>query len=133
MTSARNGCILKCTLLFCLKTCKIGAVMTDTELNKALASLEDQSVKPELPRRTRSFRRIQRKKEFYRACLKDKLSCFRYGGYLDMSKPYIKYPKNSNRQQFYKRLSGKQVRRYPDLPSKGNTYRKIFDYPWILD
>ena len=45
---------------------------------------------------------------------------------------YIKYPKNSRRQRWLKRVSSKKVRIYPDLPQKGNSYRKVFDYWWSL-
>lgn len=44
---------------------------------------------------------------------------------------YIKYPKNSNRQKFYKRYSNRIARRN-ELPTKGNGYRKNFDYWWTL-
>ncbi len=46
---------------------------------------------------------------------------------------YIKYPKNSNRQQYLKKQSSRRVRHYPCLPPKGNGYRRVFDYWWELD
>ena len=46
---------------------------------------------------------------------------------------YVKYPKNSNRQQYLKRQSSHRVRRYPYLPPKGNHYCRVFDYWWELD
>lgn len=45
---------------------------------------------------------------------------------------YIKYPKNSNQQKFFKRYSNSVVRR-KELPIKGNGYRKCFDYRWSVD
>lgn len=45
---------------------------------------------------------------------------------------YIKYPKNSRCQRWLKRVSNKKVRACPDLPRKGNGYRKVFDYQWSL-
>lgn len=44
---------------------------------------------------------------------------------------YIKYPKNSNQQRFFKRYSNKVARR-KELPTKGNGYRRHFDYWWTL-
>ena len=46
---------------------------------------------------------------------------------------YIKYPKNSLRQQYLKKLSSHRVRRCEYLPPKGNHYRRLFDYWWQLD
>lgn len=40
---------------------------------------------------------------------------------------YIKYPKNSNRQKFYKRYSNKVIRRVKN-GLHGNQYRKYFYY-----
>ena len=45
---------------------------------------------------------------------------------------YIKYPKNSSRQRWCKKASSARVRKYMDLPSKGNSYRRVFDYWWTL-
>ena len=44
---------------------------------------------------------------------------------------YIKYPKNSNAQQYWKRHSNKIVRKKNEI-FRGNQYRKCFDYWWIL-
>lgn len=44
---------------------------------------------------------------------------------------YIKYPKNSNAQRYWKRYSNKIVRHSKDI-HKGNQYRKCFDYWWTL-
>lgn len=44
---------------------------------------------------------------------------------------YIKYPKNSNSQRFWKRHSNKIVRKKKTL-FQGNQYRKCFDYWWTM-
>ena len=44
---------------------------------------------------------------------------------------YIKYPKSSCLQKFYKRHSNKIIRKI-ELPKKGNAYRKHFEYWWTL-
>ena len=46
---------------------------------------------------------------------------------------YLKYPRNSKRQKYMKRLSNKRLRR-GDIPngSKGQ-YRRALDYWWELD
>ena len=44
---------------------------------------------------------------------------------------YIKYPKNSNAKQYWKRHSNKIVRKRKEV-FRGNQYRKCFDYLWTL-
>ena len=44
---------------------------------------------------------------------------------------YIKYPKNSNAQRYWKRHSNKIVRKRKEA-FRGNQYRKCFDYRWML-
>lgn len=44
---------------------------------------------------------------------------------------YIKYPKNSNAKQYWKRHSNKIVRKRNEA-FRGNQYRKCFDYWWTL-
>lgn len=44
---------------------------------------------------------------------------------------YIKYPKNSNAQRYWKRHSNKIIRRRNEI-NRGNQYRKCFDYRWTL-
>lgn len=46
---------------------------------------------------------------------------------------YIRYPKNSNRKRFLKNCSNRKVRREQGALTKGNQYRKVFDYWWELD
>lgn len=45
---------------------------------------------------------------------------------------YIKYPKNSNCQRWMKKETGRRIRHCKDIPTKGNYYRRIFDYWWTL-
>lgn len=44
---------------------------------------------------------------------------------------YLKYPKNSNSQQYWKRHSNKLIRRRKEA-FRGNRYRRCFDYSWTL-
>lgn len=44
---------------------------------------------------------------------------------------YIKYPRNSNAQKYFKRHSNKIIRR-KKVAYNGNQYRKVFDYWWTL-
>ncbi len=46
---------------------------------------------------------------------------------------YVKRPKSSANKVFFKRVSNKKVRRNKYALSKGNGYRKIFDYWWTID
>ena len=64
-----------------------------------------------------------------------------HAGYLDCafdahtllhSGRYIKYPKNSNCQQWIKRETSRRLRRCSDVPKKGNYDRRLFDYWWTL-
>ena len=47
---------------------------------------------------------------------------------------YIKYPKDSEMRRYFKKYSNKKVRRakYDDISTKGNNYRRQFDYWWTL-
>ena len=44
---------------------------------------------------------------------------------------YIKYPKNSNAERYWKRHSNRVIRRRNELYQR-NQYRKCFDYWWTL-
>ena len=44
---------------------------------------------------------------------------------------YIKYPKNSRNQRFWKRHSNRIVRKTKEI-YKGNQYRKCSEYAWML-
>lgn len=45
---------------------------------------------------------------------------------------YIKYPKHSHRQVYWKTHSNRVVRRYPGCLPKGNSYRKLFEYMYTI-
>lgn len=45
---------------------------------------------------------------------------------------HIKYPKNSNRQVYWKNQSNRKVRRYQGYIPKGNAYRKHFEYRYTI-
>lgn len=45
---------------------------------------------------------------------------------------YFKYPKNSSCQRWIKRETSRRIRCCEDVPSKGNYYRRLFDYWWTL-
>ena len=45
---------------------------------------------------------------------------------------YIKYPKNSRCQRWIKRETSRRIRICRNAPSKGNFYRRLFDYWWTL-
>ena len=52
------------------------------------------------------------------------------GRYQQVGK-YIKYPKNSNAERYWKRHSNRVIRRRNEI-YHGNQYRKCFDYWWTL-
>ena len=114
--------------------------MTETELNMRIAELEEQT-EPAPPLRSIAYRRSQRTKHFDRLYKIVTSSYVPHAGYVDWSfegehpvpcGKYIKYPKNSNCQRWIKRQTSKRVRRYKDMPVKGNHYRRVFDYWWTL-
>lgn len=45
---------------------------------------------------------------------------------------HIKYPKNSNRQVYWKRHSNRVIRRYKGCLPKGNAHHKLFDYTYTI-
>ncbi len=47
---------------------------------------------------------------------------------------YIKYPHDSEMRSYFKKYSNRKVRRakYDDISTKGNGYRRQFDYWWTL-
>ena len=92
----------------------------------------------------RCYRRLmtKRKDQRLRNMIRQERWYYPYRGYFDWGfvdgvwqevGKYVKYPRNSNRQQYLKKLSSRRVRRYPYLPPKGNHYRRVFDYWWELD
>lgn len=46
--------------------------------------------------------------------------------------PYERYPKNSNRQVYWKTHSNRVVRRYRGYLPKGNGHRKLFEYVYTI-
>ena len=119
--------------------------MTEIELNRQIEASEQQRadlLPPQPKRRTgRAYRRMMNERKF-----KHLFRIVTYGyrphaGYVDWSYvdgkwmptgKYIKYPKNSNCQNWCKKASSARVRKYMDLPHKGNSYRRVFDYWWTL-
>ena len=117
--------------------------MTETELSERIAELLNESgathQKEKCRRRNRRINKI---------CKNDALlQIINYGGYaphrgyidwgfdgrtLLHTGKYIKYPKNSNCQKWMKRETGRRVRNCRDIPTKGNYYRRLFDYWWTL-
>ena len=119
--------------------------MTEIELNRQIEISEQQRAEllpPRPKRRTgRAYRRMMKEQKFKRLFRIVTQDYRPYAGYVDWSYvgsrwvptgKYIKYPKNSNCQRWCKKVSNARVRKYMDLPSKGNSYRRVFDYWWTL-
>lgn len=121
--------------------------MTETELNEQIAALLAASDQIDCQEgRGRRYRRRQKSLKgnrllrmcnygwywsFRNRCISD---CLDFEGHtLLHSGSYIKYNKNSNRQQYLKKQANRCARRYPLLAGKGNLYRRVFDYWWRLD
>ena len=112
------------------------------DLEEMLASLRKTNARPQSSKSTRRRRRREK-------ALRDDrlLRIINYGGYhpnvgyvdwgfdgktLLHSGKYIKYPKNSSRQNEAKRISRRAERRCEDAPVKGNYYRRLFSYWWYV-
>ena len=91
--------------------------------------------------RGRSYRRIMkiRKDRRFRRILHE-CNCAPSAGYIKYTRidgvkqpveNRIRYPKNSNMQQYLKKLSSRKIRRSEDVPN-GNAYRKYTEYAWQL-
>ena len=119
--------------------------MTGTELNRQIERSEQQRIDllPPVPRRKtgRAYRRLMKVHKYNKLFRIVTLGYRPHAGYVDWSYvgnrwmptgTYIKYPKNSKYQRFGKKASSAKVRKYKDLPPKGNTYRRVFDYWWML-
>ena len=120
-------------------------LMTEIELNRKIEASEQQRaelIPPQSKRRTgRAYRRMMNERKFEHL-FKIVTHGYRpHAGYVDWSYVdgkwlptgrYIKYPKNSNCQNWCKKASSARVRKYMDLPHKGNSYRRVFDYWWTL-
>lgn len=119
--------------------------MTAAELNRQIGISEQQRAEliPPLPKQRtgRAYRRMMNERKFKRLHRIVTSSYVPHAGYISWSYvdgqhvptgTYIKYTKNSNRQRWCKKASNARVRRYMDLPCKGNRYRRVFDYWWTL-
>lgn len=115
--------------------------MTSDEIERFLAKQRRNDSTPS----SKSTRRRRRREKVLRD---DRLlRIINYGGYhpnvgyidwgfdgktLLHSGKYIKYPKNSSRQNEAKRISRRAERRCDDVPVKGNYYRRLFAYWWYV-
>ena len=119
--------------------------MTAAKRNRQIEACERQRAElspPHAMQRTgRAYRRMmnERKlKRLYRIVTRGYIPHAGYtsGSYVNgqhvPTGTYIKYPKNSCRQRWCKKASSARVRKYMDLPHKGNSYRRVFDYWWTL-
>ena len=119
--------------------------MTEIELNRQIEASELQRadlLPPRPKRRTgRAYRRMMNERKFKHLFRIVTHGYRPHAGYVDWSYvdgkwmptgKYIKYPKNSNCQNWCKKASSARVRKYMDLPHKGNSYRRVFDYWWTL-
>ena len=120
-------------------------LMTEIELNRQIEASEQQRadlLPPQPKRRTgRAYRRMMNERKFKHLFRIVTHGYRPHAGYVDWSYvdgkwmptgKYIKYPKNSNCQNWCKKASSARVRKYMDLPHKGNSYRRVFDYWWTL-
>ena len=118
--------------------------MTETALNAKLAELPENKAYAEREKQI-AQRRMRRIMKVHKndALLK----IINYGGYaphrgyvdwgfngrtLLHSGQYIKYPKNSNCQRWMKKATSRRIRNIKEVPTKGNYYRRLFDYWWTL-
>ena len=119
--------------------------MNAAELNRQIESCEMQRLErlPAPPRRQtgRAYRRMMKVRKYQRLRKIVISSYIPHAGYVDWtfvdghSVPtgkYIKYPKNSNCQKWIKRETSRRQRNREDMPTKGNYYRRLFDYWWTL-
>ena len=78
-----------------------------------------------------SYRQLMKKKK-----LREHIQLYKYGYLISLGRyenGHIKLPRNSNTQQFYKRLSNKRVRQYKGEIPSGGTYKRFLDYWWTID
>ena len=116
--------------------------MTETELNEQIESLlTGQSPNKTVRRAGAAYQREMRIRKNDRLMRIVTRSYIPHAGYIDYgfdgdtllhSGKYIKYPKNSNCQRWIKRETSRRFRNCKDMPSKGNYYRRLFDYWWTL-
>lgn len=117
-------------------------LMTEIELNEKIEALLIDPGPQRPARRTgtayRREMRVRKNDALMRIITR---SYVPHAGYIDYgfdgdtllhSGKYIKFPKNSNCQRWIKRETSRKFRNCPDLPKKGNSYRRLFDYWWTL-
>lgn len=86
----------------------------------------------------RAYRRYMRRKKFEqrrRFLLEVGQYYYRPSiGWLSRDGTHIKYPKNSNQEQYWKRYSSRVARRRKNnedsFGRKGNQYKRVIDYVW---
>lgn len=84
----------------------------------------------------RAYRQKMRRKNIQDCRDRDEWTGWPYGTHINghwnggkyILGSYIKRPKSSANKVFFKRVSNKKVRRSKEISSKGNGYRKLFDY-----
>lgn len=119
--------------------------MTEIELNRQIEiteALRTEQQAPICPRRTGSaYRREMKRIKFERLYKIVTASYVPNAGYVDWdfvsgeyvpTGKYIKYMKNSNCQKWLKRETSRRMRNCKELPRKGNYYRRLLDYWWVL-
>lgn len=116
--------------------------MTEIELNEQIESLLTEPALQRQPRRSgAAYRREMRVRKNDRLMRIVTRSYVPHVGYIDYgfdgdtllhSGKYIKHPKNSSCRRWIKRETSRRFRNCKDLPSKGNHYRRLFDYWWTL-
>ena len=118
--------------------------MTNKELDIALSELSTADTLME-ERQTSKVRRLNRRyQKVYRDDRLLRIISNGYGphrGYIDFgykgktllhSGKHVKYPARSDCQRWIKKTTSKKNRKYNHYPKKGNTYRRLFDYAWMM-
>lgn len=118
--------------------------MTETELNEQIAAAfptEDYDNRQTEKRRRRMRRQVSIQKNDAIMRITHYGGYAPHRGYIDWgfygktllhSGKYIKYPKNSKYQKRGKKATSRKMRDCPITPAKGNYYRRLFDYWWVL-
>ena len=119
--------------------------MTETEINERLEEIELLRIEqcPPAPKRKggRCYRRQMKRAKYMKRRSIVTRHYVPHVGYVDWDYvdgrwipvgKYIKYPKNSNKQQWLKRAASRKTRACADLPHKGNTYRRLFEHWWEM-
>ena len=114
--------------------------MTEIELNERLAELPVSESAKERQKQI-SRRRMRRATKIRKNDRRLRITYYGgfapHRGYVDWefdgrtllhSGTYIKYPKNSNCQRWIKRETSRRIRNCKEVPTKGNFYRRLFDY-----